>query len=139
LSWLDRIRSGRAANSTASRHRLISGDGNYGIACVGESNYTPALLGAAGVDRRASGPIEAFVRVRVACEPDNAYDRHAVVILSEAGRKLAYLAREDARDLGPQIARWTRDHGAVWCNARIGGRQVGGRGWRVGIWLDYAP
>jgi hypothetical protein len=88
---------------------------------------------------RASGPIEAFVRVRVQCEPDNADDRHAVVILSEAGRKLGYLAREDARDLGPQIAGWTRDHGAVWCKARIGGRQVSGRGWRIGIWLDYAP
>lgn len=140
MSWFSRFAPQPDAprKGSSSGTARLTGDGSFAVACVGESNYVPALLHAAGTSRSGPGPIEVIVTVEVATEPDNAYDANAVCVLSSAGRKLGYLCREDAADMAPELDRLIRDHGKVWCEARIGGSRVDPSQWRIGIWLDIA-
>jgi hypothetical protein len=140
MGLLDIFRSAKATVTPPPPRRargIVPGDGSYAIACVGESNYTPALLHAAGVTRASQEPIEEYVEVRLVREPDNRYDPNAVAVVSAHGRKIAYLCREDAIEYGPAVEAVVREQGEMWCNARIGGRRDNGSSrWIVGIWLD---
>jgi hypothetical protein len=139
MSWLDRVMGRSTAKPVPQApgvRAVVTGSGSYGVACVGESNYVPALLRAAGASRSSPGPLEAFVEVRLIREPQNPYDANAVAVQSVHGPTLAYLCREDAVEYGPEIERASREHRELRCSARIGGRRVDGANWRIGIWLD---
>lgn len=115
---------------------LLTGSGEFEVSAVGESNYVAALLRAAG-GSRDDEEIEADVNVRLVREPQNPYDPNAVAVVSEQGRKLAYLCREDAEDYAEALDELGGER-ELWCRARIGGGRSSGH-WRIGVTLDLDP
>jgi hypothetical protein len=121
------------ATSTLDGSATLRGTGDFDVNAVGESNYVPALLKVAGVRRsETDAEIELRTLVTLVPEPDNAYDPNAVAIVGEAGRKLAYLCREDAGECCGALSTWPAP---ATCWAEIGGRHRDGR-WIIGVRLD---
>lgn len=99
------------------------------IACVGEDDHVDALLRTALATRRSLPPIEEQVRVRIEPRPD------AIVVLSGQGDPLAMLARDDEIEQRAAIERAVAEHGELWCDARISGREGLGGQWRMQLWV----
>lgn len=123
----DRVRKGQDVP-------MIVGDGKHNVACVGESNYVPALLALVGatagetdIDTDRDDVVVAF-----AVEPSNQYDRNAIRVCTIEGDTLAYFSREDALSYRPAVVELG---GIGACSARIRGGLYPD-GWRIGIWLD---
>lgn len=109
----------------------LRGTGDFDVNAVGESHCEGALLKLAGV-RRSKAEIEFRTLVTLVCEPDNPYDKNAVAVMGAAGRRLAYLCREDAEECCERIASWPTP---ATCWAEIGGGHRDGR-WIIGVRLD---
>lgn len=118
----------------------LTGDGEYALACVGESHYVEALydLGRAYDAEGRPDRIEAEnVPVGVAFEPDNPADPNAIRVFDlRTDGTLGYVARRDAAHLRSLLE---KRGGAIACRAMIGGPHHGEETpgfWRIGMWLD---
>lgn len=100
---------------------------------VGESHYQAALLDLTG--RRVAKSWEDGIAVRASLvpEPENPYDRNAVVI-TVSGRPVGYLPRAEAAKYQPSLLK-------LWHRGQLGscaGTIVGGGAKSYGIWLRIA-
>jgi hypothetical protein len=126
FSWLFRRRVGSVSGAN-----LLPGTGRgYFVEVVGESNYQDALV---ALRRSLGGSRECTVLL--AAEPDNAFDKNAVVVKSSAGLTLGYLTREDAaryQQVLLQLA--VKGHRLMAAAAQL----VGGTNSKpsIGVWLD---
>jgi hypothetical protein len=119
--------------ATLNGSATLRGTGDFDVNGVGESHYVPALLKLAGVRRSdKAAEIELRTLVTLVCEPDNAYDPNAVMIVGEGSRKLGYLCREDAEECCQALSGWPAP---PTCWAEIGGRHRDGK-WIIGVRLD---
>jgi len=112
------------------------GDGvGYELAIVGESHYM-AELRALGSRRSDSGlPLE-FIATLLR-EPTNPYDANAIVVLSDRGKPIGYLSKEDALDYGPALVAIETQNKTAQCRAKLVGGTKEKR--NIGVWLDIDP
>jgi hypothetical protein len=125
-SWLGKL--GTSQPSTPAPSAFLSGNGDFDLEVVGESNYQPAL-------RRVCGPgkVRHECRATLVLEDDNAYDKKAVRV-DIGGATVGYLSREAARAYRKGLKKAGHPDLTAECNAAIVG---GGKGRdSVGVWLD---
>lgn len=97
MGFLDRFRT--APESPIGRFAPLPEGGFMRV--VGESHCQPALQQMRGRCVPGAEGRPSFA-VALVPEPENAYDEHAVAVMSEAGR-VGYLPREDAQRFGPTL------------------------------------
>ncbi len=103
-------------------------DNQTSISIVGESRYQPALV--AFCDRKGDDEVRIEeASADMVCEPENAYDKHAVRI-DLGGRKVGYLARGSARMYHRRVAKLG---GQVTVPAFVGCQKGGKIGVRLNI------
>lgn len=134
MAFLRRWRGGSKptpATPPAEQWLLVPPRAQAVVPVVGEASYQPALESVAR-GRNARGVLVPDHRAVVTPEPQNRYDRNAVVVTIE-GRTVGYLSREDAVTYGP-VVRGARNAGRVIaCEARLIGGWDRGRGDRGSI------
>jgi hypothetical protein len=114
------LRSLFAKEPVAAAREVGSGAQAYPLGIVGERNYQPAIRRC-----REGAPVTLML------EPDNPYDADAVVVVSQHGQTIGYLAR----DCWMREAILTEGKG---CSARIKGIQRGEKG-PLGVVLEAIP
>lgn len=93
-----------------------SNGGSFDSEVVGESNYQEELrwlLSRHGVDGVA--------RIEVRPEPQNKYDKNAVVVLSDRSRTVGYVPKDVAWIIQPPLAAFVKQHGKAWCQGQLRG------------------
>lgn len=116
MGFLDRFRA--APQSPAGRFAALPEDGFMRVA--GESHCQPALQRMRGRCVPGAEGRPSF-SVALVPEPENPYDKHAVAVMSEAGR-VGYLPREDARRYGPTLRALQRaGYDGASCTALLNG------------------
>lgn len=101
------------------------------IDAVGESNYQPAIRAACGWRPGEDTLFECMAEL--VPEPTNTHDKNAIMVKID-GRKVGYLSRQDAKELGPAIAEGIKRQGTGMCRAVIAGH-AGGETDNLGVFL----
>lgn len=113
----------RKRDTTATNAVLFEIWGQRGwpnVEVVGESNYQPAIQGLLPRNVSEQGQ-ESAVTVQLVHEPDNKYDRNAVVVRASTG-VIGYLNRADAARYAPALAALQENGRVATTNARVWGR-----------------
>lgn len=128
--------SRRAQSATAE---VTMFDGHDSLAVVGESHYQDAIW--RDIGGQAGVKVQAESIAYLVPEPENPHDRHAVAVLLRSG-KAGYLARDDAREIGPGLRALIsrhRTHIGLRCSIIGGGPNPDGTSRSLGVWLFYDP
>lgn len=129
-------RRGRAAESSDA---LLLG-GYDDLEVVGESQYQDNLWSLVGGRGDSAQRVRENVIAILTPEPENAYDRNAVVVTVN-GLKVGYLSREDAELIQPGLLALSRVHAKP---VALGGAIVGGGirqdgPGKLGVFLSFNP
>jgi hypothetical protein len=114
----------------------VTGEHGFDVEVRGESFHMQDVLAAARGPNRVveDDRMRCEIRVRLRRQPDNEYDKNAIVVLSEHDRELGHVARETAASYAPVFDR-AADLQEVRCAACVFGRRVSDGAWRAGVWL----
>ena len=107
---------------------------DFSLGIVGESNYQKPLTNAKRNVKNYKGVVH--IKVVLSLEPENQYDRNAIVVTTEQLETIGYLSRDDAKKYQQAFKLWASTGRSIHCQAKLLGGE--GRKKYIGAWLDLA-
>ena len=105
---------------------------DFSLGIVGESHYQKTLTNAKRNVKNHKGV--AYINAVLSLEPENQYDRNAIVVTTEQLETIGYLSRDDAKLYREAFELWVSTGRAIRCQAKLVGGE--GRKKNIGAWLD---